>query len=165
LPLLSVSQPTTSDSPPPPLPRRFPPCGTRPRCIIPQYAREDPAALLLLAASPLCAQNGWFQPSLPGKPEVRKALKSVDDRCRGHRRRVDPAGGDTGALRQGAGARTVHSSGDGETRAWGGFHGARETGITRWPILPRQVSSWHHVPVRRTPPESPLIVRIRSSCV
>ena len=41
------------------------------------------AALLLLAAPPLCAQNGWFQPSLLGKPEVRKALQSVDDRGAG----------------------------------------------------------------------------------
>ena len=39
------------------------------------------AALLLLAASPLGAQSGWFQPSLLEKPEVRKALQSVDDRA------------------------------------------------------------------------------------
>ncbi len=37
------------------------------------------AALLLLTASPLCAQS-WFQPSLLEKPEVRKALQSIDDR-------------------------------------------------------------------------------------
>jgi acetylornithine deacetylase/succinyl-diaminopimelate desuccinylase-like protein len=38
-------------------------------------------ALLLLDVAPLCAQNGWFQPSVLEKPEVRKALKSVDDRA------------------------------------------------------------------------------------
>jgi hypothetical protein len=41
------------------------------------------AALLLLAVSPLCAQNGWFQPSVLGIPEVHKALNSVDDRAAG----------------------------------------------------------------------------------
>ncbi len=40
-------------------------------------------ALLLIAAAPLCAQNGWFQPSLLEKPEVHKALQSVDDRATG----------------------------------------------------------------------------------
>jgi tripeptide aminopeptidase len=46
--------------------------------------RRNPCStLLLLAASPLCAQNGWFQPSLLGTPEVRKALQSVDDRAPG----------------------------------------------------------------------------------
>jgi tripeptide aminopeptidase len=39
--------------------------------------------LLLLAASPLGAQKGWFQPSLLEKPEMRKALQSVDDRASG----------------------------------------------------------------------------------
>jgi len=37
--------------------------------------------LLLLAAAPLCAQNSWFQPSLLEKPEVHKALQSVDERA------------------------------------------------------------------------------------
>ena len=45
--------------------------------------RNPGAAMLLLAASPLCAQNGWFQPSLLAKPEMRKALQSVDDRAPG----------------------------------------------------------------------------------
>jgi tripeptide aminopeptidase len=45
--------------------------------------RNPHAVLLLLAASPLCAQNSWFQPSLLEKPEVRKALQSVDDRASG----------------------------------------------------------------------------------
>src|ERR1039458_9842178 len=36
---------------------------------------------------------------------------------RGHHRRMDPTGGDTGALRQGADTRQVHSGGDGETRS------------------------------------------------
>jgi tripeptide aminopeptidase len=40
-------------------------------------------ALLSLAASPLGAQNGWFQPSLLEKPDVKKALQSVDDRAAG----------------------------------------------------------------------------------
>jgi acetylornithine deacetylase/succinyl-diaminopimelate desuccinylase-like protein len=39
--------------------------------------------LLLLAASPLFAQNSWFAPSLLEKPEVHKALQSVDDRAAG----------------------------------------------------------------------------------
>jgi tripeptide aminopeptidase len=37
-------------------------------------------ALLPLAASLLCAQSPWFQPSLLERPEVKKALQSVDDR-------------------------------------------------------------------------------------
>jgi tripeptide aminopeptidase len=37
----------------------------------------------LLAAFPLCAQDRWFQPSLLEKPEVRKAIQSVDDRAAG----------------------------------------------------------------------------------
>jgi tripeptide aminopeptidase len=42
--------------------------------------RKQVAALLLLTASLLCAQGSWFQPSLLEKPEVKKALQSVDDR-------------------------------------------------------------------------------------
>src|SRR5437899_12116686 len=42
--------------------------------------RTSPAALLLLAAATLSAQTSWFQPSLLEKPEVRKALQSVDER-------------------------------------------------------------------------------------
>jgi acetylornithine deacetylase/succinyl-diaminopimelate desuccinylase-like protein len=41
------------------------------------------ATLLLLAVSPLLAQGSWFQPSLLEKPEVRKAMQSVDDRAAG----------------------------------------------------------------------------------
>src|SRR5579864_3847302 len=37
-------------------------------------------SLFLLAAAPLCAQNNWFQPSLLDKPEVHKAIQSIDDR-------------------------------------------------------------------------------------
>ncbi|HSU67882.1 MAG TPA: M20/M25/M40 family metallo-hydrolase [Tepidisphaeraceae bacterium] len=37
--------------------------------------------LILLSAAPLCAQSGWFQPALLQKPEMQKALKSVDDRA------------------------------------------------------------------------------------
>src|SRR5277367_3268433 len=40
-----------------------------------------PGALFLLAPSPLCAQSNWFQPSLLEKPEMRKALQSVDARA------------------------------------------------------------------------------------
>ena len=43
--------------------------------------RNPGATLLLLAASKLCAQTGWFQPSLLAKPDVQKALQSVDDRA------------------------------------------------------------------------------------
>ena len=39
------------------------------------------AVLFLLAASTLCAQSRWFQPSLLEKPDVRKALQSVDGRA------------------------------------------------------------------------------------
>ena len=38
---------------------------------------------LVLAAAPLFAQNSWFQPSLLERPDVRKALQSVDDRAAG----------------------------------------------------------------------------------
>lgn len=40
-------------------------------------------AALLLLSSPLGAQNGWFQPSLLDKPDIRKAMQSVDDRAGG----------------------------------------------------------------------------------
>jgi hypothetical protein len=43
--------------------------------------RKPGVALLLLAASTLCAQSRWFQPSLLETPEVRKALQSVDGRA------------------------------------------------------------------------------------
>ena len=39
------------------------------------------ACLPLLAVATLGAQGGWFQPSLLEKPDVSKALKSVDDRA------------------------------------------------------------------------------------
>jgi tripeptide aminopeptidase len=39
-----------------------------------------PAALFLLAASPLLAQS-WFQPSMLSRPDVKKALDSVDFRA------------------------------------------------------------------------------------
>jgi acetylornithine deacetylase/succinyl-diaminopimelate desuccinylase-like protein len=45
--------------------------------------RKAGLSLLLLAAAPLFAQNNWFQPSLLDKPEVHKALQSVDDRAAG----------------------------------------------------------------------------------
>jgi acetylornithine deacetylase/succinyl-diaminopimelate desuccinylase-like protein len=38
---------------------------------------------LLLIASPLIAQKSWFQPSLLERPDVRKAMQSVDDRAAG----------------------------------------------------------------------------------
>jgi acetylornithine deacetylase/succinyl-diaminopimelate desuccinylase-like protein len=41
------------------------------------------AILLALAASPAAAQTSWFQPSLLEKPEMRAALKSIDDRATG----------------------------------------------------------------------------------
>jgi tripeptide aminopeptidase len=40
-------------------------------------------AFLLLAAPHLQAQGSWFQPSLLEKPEMQKALQSVDDRATG----------------------------------------------------------------------------------
>src|SRR5947209_10390625 len=42
---------------------------------------KSEVALLAVAALPLCAQDAWFQPSLLEKPDVRKALQSVDDRA------------------------------------------------------------------------------------
>ncbi len=41
------------------------------------------ASLLLLAASTIRAQTGWFQESLLTRPDMRKALQSVDDRASG----------------------------------------------------------------------------------
>lgn len=43
--------------------------------------RKPGFALLLLAAAPLCAQNSWFQPNLLERPDVRKALQSVEVRA------------------------------------------------------------------------------------
>ena len=42
--------------------------------------RNPRAALLLLAAAPMCAQTRWFAPALLEKPDVHKALQSVDAR-------------------------------------------------------------------------------------
>jgi acetylornithine deacetylase/succinyl-diaminopimelate desuccinylase-like protein len=43
--------------------------------------KSNPCAkLLLFAATSLSAQTSWFQPALLEKPEVRKALQSVDER-------------------------------------------------------------------------------------
>jgi acetylornithine deacetylase/succinyl-diaminopimelate desuccinylase-like protein len=39
--------------------------------------------LLLFAALPLAAQDGWFRPALLERPEVHKALQSVDERSSG----------------------------------------------------------------------------------
>ena len=38
------------------------------------------SAALCLAAAPAFAQNSWFQPALLGRPDVHKALQSVDER-------------------------------------------------------------------------------------
>ena len=52
------------------------------RSIILHMVMKKPGVtLLLLATSTLCAQSRWFQPSLLEKPEVRKALQSVDGRA------------------------------------------------------------------------------------
>ena len=40
-------------------------------------------ALCLLSAAAICAQSSWFEPSLLEKPEVKKALQSVDNRSAG----------------------------------------------------------------------------------
>jgi tripeptide aminopeptidase len=45
--------------------------------------RESVVAAGLLATSLACAQASWFQPSLLEKPDVKKALQSVDDRASG----------------------------------------------------------------------------------
>jgi tripeptide aminopeptidase len=49
--------------------------------ILLMIIRNPSVALLLLTASVLCGQSRWFQPSLIEKPDVQKALKSVDDRA------------------------------------------------------------------------------------
>jgi acetylornithine deacetylase/succinyl-diaminopimelate desuccinylase-like protein len=49
--------------------------------ILLMLIRKPGLALFLLAASPVCAQSRWFQPSLLEKPEVHKALQSVDGRA------------------------------------------------------------------------------------
>jgi acetylornithine deacetylase/succinyl-diaminopimelate desuccinylase-like protein len=41
------------------------------------------AIALFLAAAPLGAQSSWFQPSLLERPDVRKAVQSVDERATG----------------------------------------------------------------------------------
>jgi tripeptide aminopeptidase len=40
-------------------------------------------ALFFLALTPLCAQTSWFQPSQLERPDVKKAMQSVDDRATG----------------------------------------------------------------------------------
>jgi tripeptide aminopeptidase len=49
--------------------------------ILHMLMRKPGVTLLLLAASRLCAQSSWFQPSLLEKPEMKKALQSVDGRA------------------------------------------------------------------------------------
>jgi tripeptide aminopeptidase len=43
--------------------------------------RKSGIALILLSASALWAQSSWFQPALLEKPDVKKALQSVDGRA------------------------------------------------------------------------------------
>src|SRR3984885_2920481 len=45
--------------------------------------RNSAVVLALLSISILHAQSNWFEPSLLEKPEMKKALKSVDDRATG----------------------------------------------------------------------------------
>lgn len=45
--------------------------------------KNQVVVLLLLAAWPLGAQTGWFQPSLLSRPDVNKAIQSVDERASG----------------------------------------------------------------------------------
>jgi acetylornithine deacetylase/succinyl-diaminopimelate desuccinylase-like protein len=45
-------------------------------------SKKTGCALFLLVTAPLCAQGGWFQPSLLAQPDVRQALQSVDSRSR-----------------------------------------------------------------------------------
>jgi tripeptide aminopeptidase len=45
--------------------------------------RNPIVAVLLVAAPQLYAQTSWFQPSLLQRPDVQKAMKSVDDRSAG----------------------------------------------------------------------------------
>jgi tripeptide aminopeptidase len=44
---------------------------------------KNQVVVLLLAAWPLGAQTGWFQPSLLSRPDVNKAIQSVDERASG----------------------------------------------------------------------------------
>src|SRR5205823_3875156 len=39
------------------------------------------AGILLSAAAPSLAQTSWFQSALLERPDVRKAMLSIDDRC------------------------------------------------------------------------------------
>ena len=41
------------------------------------------ASLILLIASPLFAEQSWFDPSMVNRPEVQMALRSIDDRASG----------------------------------------------------------------------------------
>jgi tripeptide aminopeptidase len=51
--------------------------------ILLMLLRNLAVALLLPAGASLYAQTSWFQPTLLEKPEIQKALKSVDDRAGG----------------------------------------------------------------------------------
>jgi len=51
--------------------------------ILHMVFQKSRVVLLLLGSLPLCAQSRWFEPSLLEKPEMRAALKSVDDRATG----------------------------------------------------------------------------------
>src|SRR3984957_13996747 len=48
--------------------------------ILHMLLRKPGVALLVLATTLLHAQSSWFQPSLIEKPELKRALQSVDDR-------------------------------------------------------------------------------------
>jgi tripeptide aminopeptidase len=51
--------------------------------ILHMLTRKSVVAIFLLAASVLSAQGRWFEPSLLEKPDVKKALQSVDERAAG----------------------------------------------------------------------------------
>src|ERR1700683_634414 len=51
--------------------------------ILHMVFKKSRVVILLLGSLPLCAQSRWFEPSQLEKPEMRAALKSVDDRAAG----------------------------------------------------------------------------------
>src|ERR1035441_547168 len=88
------------------------------RCIILQYAHQDSACRSASVVRFAALRADWLVSAVPARETGGAQSPAVGGRpCRGHRRRVDPAGGDRGAFRQGAGTRQVHAGGDGETRA------------------------------------------------
>src|SRR5437868_4723007 len=85
--------------------------ATRSRCIIPQYAEEDTAYPDPAVGGIAALRTEWLVSTVRAGEAGCPQGPAVGGRsCQGHCRGVDPAGGNAGALRQGAGTRKIHSS-------------------------------------------------------